>query len=225
MLSAIKLFNDYNIGIIFLIQLSLTLILFLIVKNINNKFLKLLFGFLLIFLSEIYTSFTTGHLHYPVLQNHFNYIKLVGGFDEIAREWKTSAKLIYDYFSTGVISENLNQLLSNMNSYAVLSDKYDKIFLFQKFSFNTFLFSYSYYFYFVLIIFIFLFFYFSNQTYKLKVLNKILLLVIFISCIFSVTLFTKYHLLPDPQRFLLGIQFYHLSLFFLLSQIYFFLNK
>ena len=217
MLSAIKLFNYYNISIIFLIQLSLILIFFLIVKNINNNFLKLLFGFLLIFLSEIYTSFTTGHLDYQILQHHFNYIKLVGGFDENAREWKTSAKLIYDYFSTGVISENLNQVLSNMSSYAVLSDKYDKIFLFQKFSFSTFLFSYSYYFYFVLIIFMFLFFYFSNQTYKLNVLNKIHLLIIFISCIFSVTLFTKYHLLPDPQRFLMGIQFYHLSLFFLLS--------
>jgi hypothetical protein len=216
-LSAIKLFNYHNILVIFLAQFSLVLIFLIIVRNFNNSFLKLLSGFLLIYFSGIYTAYVTGHLDPRIISGYANYMKLVGGYDEIAREWKTSAKLIYDYFITGVISENLSQLISNMNSYAVLSNKYDKIFLFQNFSLSTFLFFYSHYFYFTLIGFLFLFFYFNNKSYQLNAINKINLLLIFICAIFSFTLFTKYYLLPDPQRFLMGTQFYHLSLFFLLS--------
>jgi hypothetical protein len=217
LLNAIKLFNYHNIFFIFLIQLSVILIFLISARNLNNILLKLLLGFIVIYFNGIYTSFITGHLSTNLLLDYSNYIKLVGGFHEIAREGKPSAKLIYDYFITGIVSEDLNHIIANMNSYAVLSDKYDEILTFQKFSFSNFLFFYSHYFYFVLIIYLFLLFYFSNKTYLLSGINKIHLLLIFISCIFSITIFIKYYLLPDPQRFLMGIQFYHLSLFFLLS--------
>jgi hypothetical protein len=136
----------------------------IIARNFNNRFIKLLFGFLLIYISGIYTAYITGHLDLKIISGYANYMKLVGGYDEIAREWKTSAKLIYDYFITGVISENLSQLISNMNSYAVLSNKYDKIFIYQNFSLSTFLFFYSHYFYFTLIAFVFLFICFICYT-------------------------------------------------------------
>ena len=213
----VKLFNSQNLFYSFIASAIILYIFYNFNNYIKNKFFSFWLGFLFITLYWFFFIYSDYSLDLISLKNQFQFQKLISGYQEIARNYKPSAILVYDYFNSGIMS---NELMSTIKSMTFVLDK---------FNFLNFMYYHSYILFFVIIFLVYSLFLFKYNDLSIFKNNDeiITIFIIFITSVFSFLLFIKYHLLPDEQRFLLGVQFYHLSLFFcfaLFLKVFFFKN-
>ena len=195
---------------------SLLLIIFFSFFLISRLyfFSNFLFGLILILsVSTLSIYFSQGSFGFDLYSNWITYSKIAAGFDEIAKNYKDISSHLLDFFNTGIISTELFNTINNMSSYAQLNYSLNDKFAFINFSFYNFIYLYSHFIFFPLLLFYFVKNIIFNNSKPFEVTSIIL---IFITAIYSLSIFIKFYLLPDQQRFLLGIQFYHLSLFIFL---------
>lgn len=202
----VKFLESHSFFYSFIVSIIILSSFYFISKIIKQKFFKFLFAFFFITLYWLFFSYTEYSLDLISFKSQYEFQKLVAGYQEIARNYKPSAILVYDYFKTGLISNELMNVILSMN------------FASNKFSFSNFIYFNSYIFFFVIIAFIYTFFFFNRNHINYFSNNNIsILFIVFIASIFSFFILIKYHLLPDNQRFMIGSQFYHLSLFFFIA--------
>jgi hypothetical protein len=209
--------NNFIILLIFLLLILKFYFLYYLIKNFKRKILTLFISFFIF----CFTFFLFRFYNYYDLEfwtAKFEFLKLSFGYDEIARNYKPSAALINDYFATGEISEKLQNLINSFSSYSTFSNNASENYHFLIFDLKSFIFYYSHYI-FLSLIFIKSYFlftkknsfmkFFDNKKYKV---NLNFVIILFLLIIF-ISLLIKYFLIPDLQRYLFAIRFYHLALF------------
>jgi len=215
--------NDYFLIYSIFISISLFLI-FLFINKKNNKYVNFAIGLLSILILNFYSKYSLGYYEGNLESNLNNLNLLFGAYDEIGRSYKESSSYLYDYFVTGFFSNELLEILKNMQSKLVFYDKSNLI----NFNVKNFIFFYSHILFAILISFYSYCYLFTKNFIILNSYHKVIVIIIYTTFVFYVCTSIKFYLLPDQQRFYFFIRFYHLSLFFgliLLLKYYFFSNN
>ena len=157
----------HNIWITTIFSLAYISIIIYLFKYINYK-VVIIYGVIVIIFPLLFVAYNTGFINYDLYSNFFSFAKLVGGFDEIARSYKETSKLIIEYFKTGIVSDELRQAILSIPNYSELNYYKNNQYLFMNFSLKNFMFQYFHYFYFVLIGYFFFVYLFKSD---LKIIN------------------------------------------------------